>query len=148
MSSRSCVCCFRLWLGMALAAAALAGLGPTSGRAEEKYTTDSPEQIQKALAEKKAILVDVREPEEWKAGHLRDAHLLPTSQMRQAEKLRELTKDWDKSKVIYTHCRAGKRAINCAPLLRELGFEVRPIKTGYEGLLNSGFPKAEEKTAD
>lgn len=116
-----------------------------AARAQDMHTTDSLEQVKRALADNKAILLDVREPAERKAGYLESSTSLPLSQMKKAEDLKRLTKEWDKSKVIYTHCAAGRRALTCAPMLKELGFEVRALKAGYKDLLGAGFEKASDE---
>ena len=43
----------------------------------QEHTKDSLDTVKKALAAKKAVLLDVREKSEWDAGHLKDARLLP-----------------------------------------------------------------------
>ena len=46
-----------------------------------EHTKDSLETVKKNQEAKKAILVDVREKKEWDDGHLRDAVLLPLSEI-------------------------------------------------------------------
>jgi rhodanese-related sulfurtransferase len=105
------------------------------------HTKDTPTDVKKAIEDKKAILLDVREQSEWDEGHLKDAKLLPLSKLKKAE-----AKDLDlpKDKVIYTHCRAGSRALQAAELLQKLGYDVRALKPGFQDLLDAGFPKAEK----
>lgn len=118
------------------------GLSSTSARAAE-HTKDPPETVKKALADKKAILLDVREQFEWDAGHLQDAQLLPLSKLK-GDDLKELIKDLPKDKPIYAHCKAGGRCLAAAEILIKLGYDVRPIKLGYQDLLEAGFPKAKK----
>ena len=59
--------------------------------------------------------------------------------------LAELLKTLPRDKIIYTHCRGGNRALACGAILKKHGFDVRPLKTGYQGLVEAGFEKAEEK---
>ena len=112
----------------------------SSGPAAE-HTKETPAEVKKALEQKKAILLDVREQSEWDEGHLKDAQLLPLSKLKKGDS-KELTKDLPKDKVIYCHCRAGTRALQAAELLQKLGYDVRPLKQGYKDLLEAGFPKA------
>ena len=51
--------------------------------AQEKHTKDSLDAVKKALSEKKAVLIDVREKGEWDDGHLAGAALLPLSGLKQ-----------------------------------------------------------------
>lgn len=98
--------------------------------------------IKTAVSEKKAILVDVREKDEWNAGHLQNARSLPLSQLRAGVKQEELSKYLPKDKVIYCHCAAGRRAIPAAKILKECGYDVRPLKAGYDTLVEFGFATA------
>ncbi len=43
--------------------------------------------------------------------------------------------------MIYTHCRAGRRSVAAAVILEKLGYDVRPLKPGFEDLIQAGFPK-------
>jgi rhodanese-related sulfurtransferase len=115
--------------------------------AEEKepvHTKDTLETVKKNVEAQKAVIVDVREESEWKAGHLAGAIHLPSSKLNLESELAELVKKLPKDKVIYTHCKAGGRALRCGEVLKKQGFDVRPLKPGYEELVKAGF-KAEGK---
>ncbi len=59
---------------------ALVGLALLSSQARgADYTADSLAAVRQAVTTGTAILVDVREKDEWDCGHLRDARLLPLS---------------------------------------------------------------------
>lgn len=105
------------------------------------YTKDTPAEVKKAIEQKKAILLDVREQSEWDEGHLQNAQLLPLSILKKDDS-KQLTKELPKDKVIYCHCRAGRRALQAAEILQKLGYDVRPLQQGYEALLEAGFRKA------
>ena len=90
----------------------------------------------------KAVIVDVREPNETEAGHVKGAILLPQSKLKVETELAELVKKLPKDKIIYTHCRAGGRALTCGDILKKQGFDVRPLKPGYQELITAGFEKA------
>jgi rhodanese-related sulfurtransferase len=111
--------------------------------AQEKpaHTKDSLETVKQNVASGKAVIVDVREQAEWDAGHLKDALLLPQSKLRVESELAELVKKLPKDKIIYTHCRAGGRALACGEILKKQGYDVRPLKSGYEDLVKAGFEK-------
>lgn len=105
-------------------------------------TKDSLDTVKQAVADKKALLVDVREQDEWNDGHLRDAMFLPLSELQQKIQDGKLPPELLKQKVIYCHCRAGVRALNAAKLLEKQGYDVRPLKQGYEELVKAGFAVA------
>ena len=106
----------------------------------QEHTRDSLDAVKRALADKKAVLIDVREKDEWDAGHLKDARLLPLSQLQE-----KAPRDLPKDKIAYLHCASGKRCLKAAEILRKEGYDVRPLKDGYKSLLMNGFPQAEEK---
>ena len=122
----------------------LAVLAFTTFARAADHTTDSLETVQKNLNDKKAILLDVREENEWKAGHLLQALLVPLSKLRSGTDPQELAPALDKEKIIYCHCAGGRRVLPAADILKELGYDIRPLKSGYKDLLEAGFPKAEE----
>ena len=106
------------------------------------HTKDSLDDVKKNVAAGKAVIVDVREKNEWDAGHLKDAKFIPQSKLKVEAELAALLKELPKDKVIYTHCRAGGRALTCGEILKKQGYDVRPLKPGYEDLIKAGFEKA------
>jgi rhodanese-related sulfurtransferase len=107
------------------------------------HTKDTPETVKQNLKAEKAQLIDVREESEWKAGHLKQAKLLPLSTLSKKPKKEQLEKVLDKKKIVYVHCAAGVRVFPAAKILTEHGYDVRPLKQGYKDLLKAGFEKAE-----
>lgn len=106
-----------------------------------EHTKDSLDTVRKAVTEKKAILLDVREQSEWDDGHLRDAQLLPLSRLEGSD-AQTLAKALTKGQVIYCHCRSGIRSLRAAEILNKHGYDVRALKPGYQDLLKAGFPGA------
>jgi rhodanese-related sulfurtransferase len=98
--------------------------------------------VQENLATHKAVLVDVREPGEWKEGHVEGAISLPLSSLKKGVDSSALEHQVPKDKIVYTHCVMGVRALKAAKILEKLGYNVRPLKTGYEDLVKAGFAKA------
>ena len=89
------------------------------------------------------MLIDVREKTEWDKGHLKDAKLLPLSALKADPLPKDLVQLLPKDKIIYAHCAAGVRCVSAAEILRKAGYDVRPLKDGYNSLLKKGFPKAD-----
>lgn len=109
------------------------------------HTADGLELVAKRVDAKSAILIDVREQKEWDDGHLKSAKLVPLSKLNE---LPEGTKSIDglsKDKIIYCHCRSGGRVLRAAPILKEMGYDIRPLKAGYVDLVEAGFAKADIK---
>lgn len=98
--------------------------------------------VQENVATHKAVLVDVREPGEWKEGHIEGAISLPLSSLKKDVDTNALEHQLPKEKIVYTHCVMGVRAVAAAKILEKLGYNVRPLKAGYEDLVKAGFGKA------
>ena len=58
----------------------------------------TPDELREALKKGKAVLIDVRGAESYKAGHIKGARLIPANEI--ASRLSELPKD----KLIATYC--------------------------------------------
>jgi rhodanese-related sulfurtransferase len=107
-----------------------------------QHTADPPAAVKKAVADKTAVLVDVREKTEWDDGHIKDAVFLPLSALKDglpADAREKLPKD----KPVYLHCASGRRCLKAADALKKLGYDARPLKQGYQDLIDAGFPKAD-----
>ena len=115
-------------------------------QAQEKaaHTKDSLAEVKKNVESGKAVLLDVREQSEWDAGHVQGAILIPRSKLMVDSELAGLLKQLPKDKIIYAHCRAGGRALACGEILKKQGYDVRPLKPGYDDLIQAGFQKAEK----
>ncbi len=106
------------------------------------HTKDSLDTVKSNVNSGKAVIVDVRELNEWNAGHLKGALLAPMSKLRREAEVKDLLKLLPKDKILYTHCKAGGRALICGDILKEHGYDVRPLKPGYADLIQAGFEKA------
>ena len=97
--------------------------------------------IQDEIINGKAQLFDVREQDEWDAGHLKIAHFVALSELREGE---EPSNDFDRSKKTYLHCRSGGRVLAAEPILtNDFDFEnVIPLAEGFSTLLDEGFEEA------
>jgi rhodanese-related sulfurtransferase len=115
-------------------------LGAAAGTAVAEHTKDSLDVVKQAVQEQKAVIIDVREPEEWQEGHLAGAGLLPLSALERGVPPQELAKILPKDKIIYCYCLAGGRCAEAAAMLKPLGYDVRAIKPGYPQLVKAGFP--------
>lgn len=110
-----------------------------------EHTRDSLDTVKEKLKSNEAVLIDVREKEEWDDGHIKDAKFSPLSELKDDSKLEKLLKQFPKDKVVYCHCRSGGRCLTAADILKKKGYDVRPLKPGYNDLVKSGFEKAEGK---
>ena len=81
------------------------------------------------------FLIDVREPDEYAAGHIPGITLIPMGEV--AARLAELPRD----KEIIVTCRTGNRSGQVADLLREQGFtNVHNLSGGIVAWEEAGYP--------
>lgn len=81
-------------------------------------TNISPQQSAAMLAEQKAIIVDVREDDEWNEQHIAGAIHIPLGQVE--SRLSELAQY--KNSTVIVQCRSGKRSAKAAGILIDAGF--------------------------
>jgi len=79
-----------------------------------------------------ALLVDVRTPDEYKAGHLPGAKLVPLNQI--SAKVNEFGAD--KSRPIVVYCKSGSRSGSAESLLKSVGFTNVYNGGGYSSLMS------------
>lgn len=81
-----------------------------------------------------AVLLDVREPDEWELGHVEDATWIPLGELPQ--RFEELDRD---QPVIVT-CRSGGRSARAAKALNEAGYDAVNLVGGMAGWEKVGAP--------
>ena len=106
------------------------------------HTVDSLDVVKQRIADGSAVLFDVREESEWNDGHLTNATLVPLSTLKDAATMAAALAKFPMGKAVYIHCRAGGRAVLCAEILAGQGYDLRPLKAGFDKLVESGFEKA------
>lgn len=79
-------------------------------------------------------LLDVREPDEWVAGHIAGAQHIPLGQLR--DRLGEVPKD----RTILAICRHGNRSEAATRGLRTLGYTVENLEGGVTAWSRAGLP--------
>ncbi|MCA9062250.1 MAG: c-type cytochrome [Planctomycetaceae bacterium] len=115
---------------------------PPSAFSSAGHTLDRIADVKERVAKGSAVLVDVREQEEWDAGHLADAVLVPLSAVRDGMVPESFTSRLPKGKPVYVHCRSGRRVLQFRQALKGQGYDIRPLNSGYQQLLEAGFKGA------
>jgi len=109
-------------LGAALAVFLAAGSPPDQGAQaqmaaqQQSVPLIAPQALKTLLASQKVALIDVREPEEFAAGHIDGAQLVPLGTL--ASRLGQLPKDVP----LVVYCRAGHRSAKAVAFLIAHGF--------------------------
>jgi phage shock protein E len=107
-----------------------------------EHTKDSLETVKKTVADGTAVLVDVRETNEWDRAHLKDAKHVALSDLNAGLSADKLKTAIPPGKVVYLHCASGRRCLAAADVLKKLGYDARALKDGFDGLVEAGFEKA------
>ena len=98
------------------------------------------EAFDKARQEKGAVVIDVRGPDEFAAGHIPGAVNVPVSGKESADfdkKVSALAKD----KKVLVHCRSGVRSAKAVERMQRLGIaDIIELPKGYLGWSLAGKP--------
>ncbi len=102
---------------------------------EEVFPWDLEEELQ---SDNKPLLLDIREPEEFNAMHVKDSMNVPRGILEQScewefeETIPELVQARDKPIIVI--CRSGNRSVLAAYTMQQMGYEnVKSLKTGLKG---------------
>jgi rhodanese-related sulfurtransferase len=97
----------------------------------------SPVQATMMINREDAIVVDVREPNEFAQGHLPNARLIPVGQVE--KRMAELEKF--KERPIIVNCQTGNRSNSACSTLRKAGFsKVFSLQGGVGAWEQAGLP--------
>lgn len=108
--------------------------------AKKNITEISPEDAAAKLQNKEAVIVDVRETDEWEEGHIPHAiHLSRgTIELGIEEKVP------DPSATVILHCGGGGRSALAAESLQKMGYKnVRSMAGGFKAWQAAGLPTAQ-----
>ena len=99
----------------------------------------SAEQAHEWLKNGEAILIDVREPDEFRAEHISYASSMPLSRLDEILKTVDLPSD---RKIIF-HCLKGKRGLSACDIFSNSGAQCEAyynIEGGIDGWKDAGLP--------
>jgi adenylyltransferase/sulfurtransferase len=95
----------------------------------------SPLEAHAAVTRTGALLLDVREPWEWRERRIPGALLIPLVEL--PSRLAELPADGD----VYIHCRVGRRSRRAAEFLRQSGRpRASSVAGGIDAWEEAGLP--------
>lgn len=132
----------RKWM---LAAMAVAGVITVSPLLGSDFTTDSLATVRGRILMNQAVLIDVRERNERMQAHIAGSISLPLSELENGLSEEELLQRLPRNRILYVHCRVGRRAILGGEILREFGYDARPLKARVNELVQAGFELIEEE---
>jgi rhodanese-related sulfurtransferase len=125
-----------LLIGLAIGSG-VALLLPILGRSAAGLTVLSVTEAVMLMSRKSALVLDVREADEFVQGHLQGARNIPLSQLESRSK--ELEKFRDKPVLLV--CQRGSRANKAAKLLKAQNFSaLNVLKGGMQAWLEAKMP--------
>lgn len=86
--------------------------------------------VEQRIREKDVVVLDVRTAEEFRNGHLPNAQLIDVLQPQQ---FTQAVKQLSRNKTYVVYCHSGRRSLDAARLMEELGF--RSVINMKEGIL-------------
>lgn len=120
-----------LCLTLTMFAAACGNAAQTQSAAPAVSTpVAASEAAASATASKQVLLIDVRSPEEFAAGHLEGAINIPHDQV--AEQIARFTQD--KNAEIQLYCRSGRRSGVALETLQSMGYQNLSNLGAYDDL--------------
>lgn len=99
----------------------------------------APDEASRLVNRGAAVLVDVREPDEWASGVAKPAQLLPLSDLTGARQKWKPFLNQHRQREIILYCRSGGRSANAARLLAGEGFRVANLG-GLNVWTDAGLP--------
>lgn len=81
-----------------------------------------------------AVIIDVRQPEEWDAAHVEGATLIPLGEL--VERVGELPTDG----TLYLMCRSGARSAQATAYLEQQGYDAVNVDGGIIAWHEAGLP--------
>lgn len=99
-------------------------------------------EVPAAQVPENAYLLDVRENDEWEAGHAPDAVHIPLGAL--GERVEEVPKD----QKVYVVCRAGGRSAQAAQALNRAGWDAVNVAGGMQDWSAAGRPMETDSGAE
>ena len=97
-------------------------------------------EAQRRLVGREALLIDVREPDEWAAGHVAGATHIPLGDLE--ARLAEVPRD----RPVLLFCRSGNRSGKATAFLRQQGYaQVANVEGGIIAWQGAGLPVTRDK---
>jgi len=117
-------------------------IGNELSRRLQKFRTIDPSEVARKAGREGVVLIDVREPNEWKEGHIKGARHIPLGKLD--DRLGEIRSESPDEVVIY--CRSGNRSATAANLLVKGGFEqVSHLGGGILAWESQNYPVSKGK---
>ncbi|CAG4990494.1 Hydroxyacylglutathione hydrolase [Dyadobacter sp. CECT 9275] len=106
-----------------------------AGKEVDTVENISAEELSVRAASEAVHVIDVRKPDEFEKGHVKDAFNLPL------DYINDLMQEFPKGEQLYIHCAGGYRSMIAASILKSRGFEdVANVEGGFGAIQKTGLP--------
>jgi rhodanese-related sulfurtransferase len=102
--------------------------------ASETNTALEPKRVAELLEQDEADVIDVRDDEEWEAGHIASARHVELAE------LTGVAESIDRERAVVFHCRSGDRSGMAADAFREAGYDAYSMDGGLLAWADAGLP--------
>ncbi len=99
-----------------------------------RIPSTTPADVAARMADRSVVVIDVRQPAEWRRGHIKGAHNLPLPQL--AARLHGIPVD----KCVVTVCATGHRSAAAARAFLRAGYRVENLAGGVHAWSRAGLP--------
>ncbi|MGC9457569.1 MAG: rhodanese-like domain-containing protein [Halothiobacillaceae bacterium] len=107
-----------------------------------KFKDVTVAQAARMVGDENTLVLDCREPDEHRAGHLRDSVLIPVGSLK--DRVQEIEKYREKPVLVY--CRSGNRSVTASNILVSAGFtDVSNMLGGILAWENENYPVKRKK---
>ena len=97
-------------------------------KTKNKVQVLNPQDFAAKLKERKGVLIDVRSPQEFQAGHIKNAKNIDFRSPSFASGFANI----EKNKPVFLYCRSGMRSMLGGKKLAQMGYtEIYDLKGGY-----------------
>lgn len=97
------------------------------GQETEHFKILDSAQYEQVTSGNKVTVIDVRTPQEYQDGHIKNAQNINV----QSADFKAKMENFDKDKPIYIYCRSGARSAKAGKILEDMGFkEIYDLKDG------------------
>lgn len=90
--------------------------------------------FEQAINQNNGVLIDVRTPEEFNAGHIAGATNIDIYSNSFEQQIKQI----NKTKTVLVYCRSGSRSAQAANILRRNGYQVLDLAGGVGAWYQSG----------
>ncbi|MGM9804346.1 MAG: rhodanese-like domain-containing protein [Muribaculaceae bacterium] len=112
-------------------------MGALGGCNAADFTSITPQEFQKTIADTTVQVLDARTPDEFAQGHIARAVNIDVLQ----DDFKDIAlKQLSKQRTVAVYCRSGRRSKQAAKILSQNGYRVVELNNGYLGWTELSLP--------